>query len=140
MSVRAAAALENRPPDLPARGRACYSEGMLLATPAPPYVAIIFTSMRTADDDAGYQAMAVEMERLAARQPGYLGIESARGADGLGISVSYFRTADDARGWKAHADHLGAQRLGRERWYRAYSVRIAEVQREYAFDRDGSAK
>ena len=106
---------------------------MLLATPAPPYVAVIFTSIRTADDQAGYEAMAGEMERLAATQPGYLGIESARGADGLGISVSYFRTAADASNWKAHADHLGAQRLGRERWYRAYSVRIAEVQRQYQF-------
>jgi heme-degrading monooxygenase HmoA len=106
---------------------------MLLATPAPPYVAVIFTSIRTADDQAGYEAMAAEMERLAATQPGYLGIESARGPDGLGISVSYFATAADARNWKANADHLGAQRLGRERWYRAYSVRIAEVQREYSY-------
>jgi heme-degrading monooxygenase HmoA len=104
---------------------------MLLATPAPPYVAVIFTSIRTADDQPAYEAMAVEMERLAATQPGYLGIESARNPDGLGISVSYFRTAGDARNWKANAEHLGAQRLGRERWYRAYSVRIAEVQREY---------
>jgi heme-degrading monooxygenase HmoA len=106
---------------------------MLLATPAPPYVAVIFTSIRSADDQAGYEAMAAEMERLAATQPGYLGIESARGSDGLGISVSYFATAADARAWKANADHLGAQRLGRERWYRAYSVRIAEVQREYSY-------
>ena len=108
---------------------------MLLDTPAPPYVAVIFTSLRSADDQAGYEAMAAEMERLAATQPGYLGIESARGADGLGISVSYFRTADDARHWKANADHLGAQRLGRERWYRAYTVRIAEVQRQYGFSK-----
>ena len=105
----------------------------MLATPAPPYCAVIFTSIRTADDQAGYEAMAGEMERLAATQPGYLGIESARSPDGLGISVSYFATAADARNWKANADHLGAQRLGRERWYRAYSVRIAEVQREYSY-------
>jgi len=108
---------------------------MLLDTPAPPYVAVIFTSIRTADDQPGYAAMAAEMERLAAIQPGYLGIESARGADGLGISVSYFRTVEDARQWKANADHLGAQRLGRERWYRAYTVRIAEVQRQYGFSK-----
>ncbi len=109
---------------------------MLAQTPAPPYVAVIFTSIRTDDDHAGYHAMAEAMERLAAVQPGYLGHESARGADGLGITVAYYRTAEDARAWKTHAEHLGAQKLGRERWYRAYRVRIAEVGREYGFARE----
>jgi heme-degrading monooxygenase HmoA len=106
---------------------------MLAQTPEPPYVAVIFTSIRTEADDAGYAAMADAMDRLAATQPGYLGIESARGADRLGITVSYWQSADHARAWKGVADHLGAQRLGRERWYRAYRVRIAEVVREYGY-------
>ena len=38
-------------------------------TPEPPYVAVIFTSRRTPGDQ-GYVAMAAEMERLAAEQPG----------------------------------------------------------------------
>ncbi|MCA1662983.1 MAG: antibiotic biosynthesis monooxygenase [Myxococcales bacterium] len=109
---------------------------MIAATPAPPYVAVIFSSHRSDDDAAGYAAMANEMERQAATQPGYLGIESARGSDGFGVTVSYWRDAACARTWKAVADHLGAQRLGRERWYRAYRVRVAEVTREYGFDRD----
>ena len=109
---------------------------MLADTPAPPYVAVIFTSLRTDDDHAGYAAMADEMERLGARQPGYLGLESARGADGLGITVSYWRTVEHACAWKAVSEHLGAQKLGRERWYRAYRVRIAEVAREYGFARE----
>ena len=109
---------------------------MIAATPAPPYVAVMFTSLRTPDDDAGYDAMAAEMERLGAEQPGYLGIESARGADGLGITISYWRDAAAARAWKAVAEHLGAQTLGRERWYRAYRVRVAEVVRDYGFARE----
>ena len=109
---------------------------MIAATPAPPYVAVLFTSLRTDADDAGYDAMAAEMERLGAEQPGYLGLESARSADGLGITISYWRDAACARAWKAVAEHLGAQRLGRERWYRAYRVRVAEVVREYGYERD----
>ncbi|HEX8951095.1 MAG TPA: antibiotic biosynthesis monooxygenase, partial [Polyangia bacterium] len=101
-----------------------------------PYVAVIFTSLRTDEDDAGYDTMAAEMERLGAQQPGYLGLESARGADGFGITVSYWRSVADARAWKAVGEHLAAQRLGRERWYRMFRVRIAEVTREYGFDRD----
>lgn len=99
------------------------------ATPHPPYTAVIFTSLRTDTDDAGYAATADEMERLAAQQPGYLGIESAR--SGLGITVSYWATAEHARAWKAVAEHRVAQQRGREQWYRTYRVRVATVEREY---------
>ena len=92
-------------------------------------MAVIFTSLRTDHDEGGYEAMAARMEELGAEQPGYLGIESVR--DGLGITVSYWRTEADAQAWKQVAEHLGAQRLGREEWYRAYRVRVAIVQRDY---------
>jgi heme-degrading monooxygenase HmoA len=103
---------------------------MIARTPEPPYVAVIFTSVRTPDDD-GYAAMAAQMDALAAQQPGYLGVESVRAADGAGITVSYWATAADARAWKAVAAHEGAQRLGRERWYAAYKTRVAVVERDY---------
>ena len=105
----------------------------LASTPAPPYIAVIFSSVRTDEDDTGYAATAEEMERLAAVQPGYLGIESAR-SDGTGITVSYWASADAARAWKGVAEHRLAQQRGRAHWYRAYRVRIAAVEREYGFD------
>jgi heme-degrading monooxygenase HmoA len=95
---------------------------------------VIFTSTRTADDDAGYAATADAIEALAAQQPGYLGIESARNdADGFGITVSYWADEAAASAWKGVAEHLGAQRAGRERWYSTYQVRVATVVREYGF-------
>jgi heme-degrading monooxygenase HmoA len=100
-------------------------------TPQPPYTAVIFTSVRTDLDDVGYAATAEEMERLAAEQPGYLGIESAR--SGLGITVSYWLTAEAARAWKTVAEHRLAQQRGRDTWYRSYRVRVATVEREYGF-------
>lgn len=105
-----------------------YGDGTIAATPAPPYVAVIFTSLRT-DGDHGYAETAAAMDELAARQPGYLGIEAAR--EGLGITVSYWRDEASARAWKQVAEHLVAQRRGREVWYRDYRVRIATVTREY---------
>lgn len=97
-------------------------------TPEPPYTAVIFTSLRT-EGDNGYAAMDREMDRLAAEQDGYLGIEAAR--EGLGVTVSYWRDAAAARAWKRVAAHLVAQRRGREEWYSAYRVRVATVEREY---------
>src|SRR5690606_12446217 len=66
---------------------------MFANTPEPPYYAAIFTSRRT-DTDGGYAAMAQRMGELAAQQPGYLGIESVRAADGSGITVSYWDSLD----------------------------------------------
>ena len=100
----------------------------LALTPEPPYVAVIFSNVQT-NDLAGYDETAARMEELAAAQPGYLGFESAR--SGLGISVSYWTTEDDARAWKRVAEHADAQRRGRTQWYADYRVRIARVEREY---------
>jgi heme-degrading monooxygenase HmoA len=100
----------------------------IAATPEPPYVAVVFTSLRT-DGDNGYAAMSRRMEALAAEQPGYLGIESAR--DGLGITVSYWSDEAAAAAWKQVAEHLVAQRRGRETWYSDYRVRVAVVRRDY---------
>jgi heme-degrading monooxygenase HmoA len=108
--------------------------GGIAKTPPPPYYAVVFTSRRMEGDD-GYGQTADEMVRLASAQPGFLGIESARDADGLGITVSYWRSEADIAHWKRNADHLTAQRSGRERWYRAYEVRVCKVERVYGFER-----
>ena len=97
-------------------------------TPEPPYYAVIFTSTRT-DAGHGYEAMAEKMARLAAEQPGFLGVESARGADGTGITVSYWDSEPAIANWRQHAEHQVAQRLGRETWYNDFALRIAKVER-----------
>jgi heme-degrading monooxygenase HmoA len=75
------------------------------------------------------------MERLAARQPGYLGIESARGAEGVGITVSYWASEEAIRNWKQVAEHRLAQQGGREKWYERYRVRVSRVERDYSWER-----
>jgi heme-degrading monooxygenase HmoA len=105
----------------------------IAATPAAPYYAVIFTSLRTSDDN-DYGKMAEAMEKLAATQPGFLGIESAR--DGLGITVSYWENLNAIAAWKANATHLVAQQHGRETWYEEFKVRICRVERDYAFTRE----
>ncbi len=111
----------------------------------PPYVAVIFSSQRTGagvgpgSADDGYDAASDAMDELAARQPGYVGIEAVRGSDGFGITVSYWLTESDAQAWKAVAEHRAVQELGRTRWYVSYTVRVATVTRSYGFDRAAPA-
>jgi len=97
-------------------------------TPKPPYYAVIFSSLRT-DGDNGYGEMADRMVQLAAEQPGFLGMESAR--EGLGITVSYWDSLEAIRQWKSNAEHQDAQRLGHRLWYSDFRVRIAKVEHDY---------
>jgi heme-degrading monooxygenase HmoA len=98
-------------------------------TPEPPYYAVIFSSMRR---DDGYTQMAERMVDLASQQPGFLGVESVRGKDGFGITVSYWTSAEAIAAWKANIEHLAAQEKGKQKWYEHYELRVAKVKRAYA--------
>jgi heme-degrading monooxygenase HmoA len=100
-------------------------------TPQPPYFAVIFSSRLSRTDD-GYEAMGNAMAKLAESQPGFLGMESTRGSDRLGITVSYWRDEDSILAWKAEMKHLLAQKNGIERWYDHYELRVARVERAYS--------
>jgi heme-degrading monooxygenase HmoA len=104
---------------------------MIASTPKSPYYAVIFTSLRTGIEE-GYHETALEMERLAAIQPGYLGHESVR--DEIGLTVSYWESLQDIQNWKLQSDHLIAQRMGREKWYSAFKIRICQVERDYGIE------
>lgn len=99
----------------------------------PGAVAVIFHSVRRTDPE-GYAETAARMDALAAEQAGYLGMRSVRdGASGEGITVSYWRDDACARAWKSVAEHLEAQRRGRDEWYSEYDVIVAEVTRAYRY-------
>ena len=106
------------------------SDAAFASTPAPPYYAVIFASRRR-DGDHGYCATADRMVELAAQQPGYLGIETCRDAEGFGITVSYWRSEEDIRAWKRNAEHALAREQGRSSWYEHYELRVAKVERAY---------
>lgn len=94
-------------------------------------IAVVFSSVRRGPDPA-YDQMAERMADLAAQQPGYLGVRSVRDpGTQQGITVSYWRDDASARAWKQVAEHVEAQRRGREDWYAEYEVVIAEVTRAY---------
>lgn len=98
-------------------------------------IAVIFISQRTADDDAGYADAAEKMEALAAQQPGYRGIDSAKNADGFGIAVSWWADEASAVAWRKHPEHAATRERGRGVWYESYDLSVAEVGRSYAWRR-----
>lgn len=100
-------------------------------TPEPPYYAVVFTSFRNGEDDEGYGEASARMMALAVQQPGYLGAESVRDAEGIGITVSYWRSEADILGWKHQAEHAATRARGRRDWYTRYITRVAKVERAY---------
>ncbi|TQR19372.1 antibiotic biosynthesis monooxygenase family protein [Psychrobacillus vulpis] len=97
-----------------------------------PYYAVIFSSTRT-DGDNGYAKMADKMVELASKQPGFLGIESARDEE-LGITVSYWDSLDSIKHWKEHSVHRMAQEKGKTDWYQSFKLRVCKVERDKFFD------
>jgi heme-degrading monooxygenase HmoA len=104
-------------------------------TSKSPYYAVIFTSLRTTVDSSGYEKMADRMVELASVQPGFLGVESARSGDGIGITVSYWASLEAIRFWREHFEHRIAQELGREKWYQWYRLHICRVETMIGFER-----
>jgi heme-degrading monooxygenase HmoA len=104
-------------------------------TPEPPYHVVIFTSRRT-DGDNGYGERADRMLELASQMPGFLGVESARGPDGFGITVSYWASEDAIRNWSAHDEHRPTKAHGIKHWYEEYVMRHGVIQKEKSFVKD----
>jgi heme-degrading monooxygenase HmoA len=119
---------------VPTRGS--HATAGLARTPDPPYWAVIFTSVRNREPGDQFDETDRRMMALAAQQPGYLGAETAS-AD-VGITVSYWTDEESIAAWRRNADHEVAQHEGRTRWFDAYELRIARVERAHGFTR-GSA-
>lgn len=98
------------------------------------YFAVIFTSIRSSAGEAEYEHMADRMAELARSQEGFLGIESVRGPDGFGVTISYWKSEESIKKWKSNSEHILAQEQGRSTWYKSYKTRICKVEREYEFE------
>jgi heme-degrading monooxygenase HmoA len=105
-------------------------------TPEPPYYAVIFTSHRT-EGDNGYGEAAGKLLELALKQPGFIGVESAR--ESVGITVSYWTDLESIKAWKQNADHIKAQQRGKEVWYKKFKTRIGRVERDYGFAKEADS-
>ena len=97
-------------------------------------IVVLFISERTGDDAEGYAAAAKAMDTLAARQPGYRGIDSVA-AGGLGITLSYWADEASAVAWRNQPDHAATREAGRGRWYKWYRLHVADITRSYDWTR-----
>ena len=102
--------------------------------PARACWAVIFSS-QLADDHEGYAEVAARMVALSKEHEGFLGIDSARGENGFGITVCYWDSLDAIARWREAEAHDRVKSVGQERFYTRYDLRVARVERERAFTR-----
>ena len=108
----------------------------IATTPEPPYYAVTFTSLLKGHDLEGYYKTATRMLELASQQPGFLGYETARGENGLGITISYWESREAITNWKVHLEHREVQRRGMKDWYKKFCIRICKVESQRSFKAD----
>jgi len=98
------------------------------------YVVIFRATVK--EFDAQYTKTAARMRELALTEFGCLEFNAVtEGQDE--IALSYWPDEQSISAWRAHPEHQAAQMLGRERWYSAYSVDVAEIGRAYRHDSGG---
>lgn len=94
-------------------------------------ISVIFVAQRTELDASGYAKAAAMMAELAAQQQGYIGMDSVRSPDGLGITISYWIDEASAKAWRDHPEHSAIRNAGRDLWYSDYNLHVAKVMRSY---------
>ncbi|MFM1796278.1 MAG: hypothetical protein RL733_59 [Actinomycetota bacterium] len=95
---------------------------------------VIFRSTRKLDDGQKYSEWSEKMEVLVKAIDGYehhFGFRDELSRDG--VTVSYFTSLEAISHWKNLDDHKVAQQLGRDSFYKEYSVQVCEVLRGYVF-------
>ena len=100
-----------------------------------PYYVAIFTSVRMQDDEV-YEDMNDHMFELVENQPGYLGAETFSNDEKRNVTIVKFSTLEQMTNWKNNPEHLEAQKMGIEKWYKHYNVKVCKVEREYEFNRE----
>jgi len=88
------------------------------------YAVIFKAKTKKLDDD--YFRMAKRMRELAISEYGCLEFTAVT-EDSHEIAISYWDSLEQIKLWKQDSEHLVAQNLGREKWYKDYTVEIVKM-------------
>lgn len=86
-----------------------------------------------ASTDDAYDKTAAFMVKLALEEYECLGVHTARGADGVGITLSYWADMASIHAWRGDKRHQLAQQKGRDQWYSAFCLTVSKIERAYDF-------
>lgn len=118
------------PPDDPA--------GAAAPSFAAGQVVTVFRSLLRADAGAEYVETAEQMLRLAHVVPGFVDFKTFTADDGERVSLVTFADRAAHTAWATDVEHRAAQQAGRERFYDAYTIQVADCTSARGFSRPGT--
>lgn len=90
-------------------------------------IVTVFRTRFTAGDQQEYHDWAARMEELAATMPGFISRKNFTAEDGERVTIVEFEDEKAQAGWGNHPEHVEAQRLGREKFYAEYDLKVCEL-------------
>jgi len=90
------------------------------------YAVIFRATLANPGDD--YQAMAAQLRERALNEYGCVEFTSVTEGD-REIAISYWESEQQILEWRNDPQHKLAQAMGRENWYRSFSVEVCEITR-----------
>ncbi|HUD93479.1 antibiotic biosynthesis monooxygenase [Sphingobium sp.] len=86
------------------------------------YLDILRHRKKSGIDLEAYRADAAHMEAMVRRQPGFLTFRRYVDEDGEAISISEWKSEDDARSWANQPEHRAVQVRAQADYYENYVV------------------
>jgi heme-degrading monooxygenase HmoA len=85
-----------------------------------------------------YLEHAKHMRAEAEKIKGFLSIErfDSLYEEGKLLSMSIWESEEAIKEWKQHAEHQLEQELGKTKYFKAYHIRVAKVEREYGMQKE----
>jgi heme-degrading monooxygenase HmoA len=95
------------------------------------HVVLFEIRTRPGIDTSAYEREFERMLALVSKVPGFLGIEGYAGENGTELAVARFDSEESIATWRDHADHAATRQRGREEFFDAYSITVAQITRSY---------
>jgi heme-degrading monooxygenase HmoA len=99
--------------------------------PEKKYAVIFKAEIKELDGE--YSETLAVLRAMAVDHYGCLDIASTTEGDNE-ITISYWKSLEDIKRWRADVKHKRAQQLGRDKWYKSYRVQVVEVIRDYSHE------
>lgn len=103
-------------------------------------IVTVFRARLRADVDlARLEAIGTRMAELAPTMPGFVSYKDFNAEDGEAVTVVEFDSMEHQLAWRAHPEHVAAQRAGREEFFSEFRITVCEVLREVSSKQDARA-
>ena len=97
-------------------------------------VIVVFrTHVQPQADLEKLDALNQRMVALVSKMPGFFSLKDFSAQDGEFLVIAEFDSLKSVDAWKAHPEHLAAQRRGREEFFADYRIQVCNLIRTSDF-------